>query len=187
MTQTNKEHSTKNTNQYMWHIIKCPAGVEEKFITNLKEGLIKFNIEEDLEDYYIPKYEKRTNNFRSIMAVYIFVKINKSEKFELAMNSIKYASFLLNNDLTFAIVDEETIQNLKNEEKEQNIKKEEKISVGRTVLILEDTLFKNFEGVIEKVDEIKEIASVSVSVLGTNLSVELPFTAIKVINNGEVI
>lgn len=166
-----------------WYIVKCPTGVELKFIHEFKEALEKQKTQDLLEDYFIPLIsQQKVTNRRAIMANYLFVKIVHSENIDTIITRLKYASLMRDQSLNLVVVDEETIQNLKNKDQEEKERLDSKLGPGELVRILEAP-FLDFEGKIEKIDEEKQIAAVTVTILGNPISIELPFTAIKRIIN----
>lgn len=166
-----------------WYIVKCPTGVENKFIVEFQEALLKAKASDSMQEYFIPfMTQQKTTSRKSIMANYLFIKIIYDEKIDRIFERIKYASLLRNHNLQVVEVDEETIHNLKEKDIKEKEKLESKLEVGEIVKILEAP-FTDFEGKIEKIVEEENLASVSITILGNPIFIELPFTAIKRINN----
>ncbi|WP_342261785.1 transcription termination/antitermination protein NusG [Alphaproteobacteria bacterium endosymbiont of Tiliacea citrago] len=166
-----------------WYIVKCPTGVETKFEIEFKENLGKYKSLDLLSDMFIPALtQQKTTSRRAIMANYIFVKMILNETIDKIFDKIKYASLMRDQHLKIVEVDEETVNNLKIKDAEEKEKLESKLEVGEIVKILEAP-FMDFEGKIEKIEEASEMVSVSVNILGNPIFIELPFSAIKRINN----
>lgn len=165
-----------------WYIIKCPTGVEDKFISELKENLEKMKEPELLEEYFIPETtQAKSTSRKAVMANYLFIRIKYNEKIEEAIKRIPFASLMRDQNLNIVIVNEETIQNLQFKEAKEKEKQDSKLQIGETVLILEAP-FIDFQGKIEKIKEEDQIVSVEITILGNPIYIELPFTAIKRIN-----
>lgn len=166
-----------------WYIIKCPSGVEEKFVTTFKEYLEKAKKIELLQDIFIPNNTTpKSTNRRSIMANYVFVKLIYEESLKEIMRRIKFASFMLDTNLNIAQVDEDTILNLKEKDLIERKKQDSILQVGETIIVKEAP-FMDFEGTVEKVKEEEKTVNISINILGNPIFIELPFTSIKRINN----
>lgn len=169
-------------NTYNWFIIKCPCGTEQNFITELTLNLTKLKAEKDLKEYFIPNLVKPKGKIT--MGSYVFIKAINSDNLNKALTRINFASFLLDSNTNPVVITEAEIIKMKaTQEKEEQEKEEQnQLKEGQKIIIKEGP-FKDFEGIIEKIDLKTNLISVLVFVLGNQLEVkDLPLSSVDVIN-----
>jgi|AutmiccBRH37_all_1029493.scaffolds.fasta_scaffold46398_1 transcriptional antiterminator NusG len=162
-----------------WYIAKCPTGAEHNAIKEFRELLMKTHQSEMFEEYCVPyeKSHKRTSN-RSNMANYVFIRMDLVQSVQSLFSKLETMNLMLDENLDPVVISDEEVAIMKAKLEEALIQKAHVFEVGETVRVLEAP-FEDFTATIEKVDEAKEIASVSVPILGRHISVELPFKSIK--------
>lgn len=167
--------------KYNWYIVKCPTGVENKFISEFQEILEKLKSSDLLIDFFLPvTSQHKSNHRRAVMANYVFIKIAYDPIIEKAFERIAYASLMRDTSLNVVEVDEETVANLKEKEALEAVREQQeaKLKIEDEITVLEGP-FTDFNGTIKKIKEDENIVSVSVIILGNPIQIELPFTAIK--------
>ncbi len=167
-----------------WYIAKCPTGSENGAISKLKEWLQKFHIEDHLGQHIVPYDKKPTLMSRKKgknMSNYVFIELNLTEKVIQALKMVEIISLMMDENTNFVTVDEETVNKMLEKINEHKEEKQNSFEVGENIKIL-DQPFEGFTGVIEKIETEKEIITVSVPILGRQMSLELPFKSIKRIN-----
>ena len=162
-----------------WYIARCPTGAEENAIKDLKFILSKMNILDDMGEYLVPYERKRARTLRRNVANYVFIQLNMHENMIEAFGKSKIISLMLDENLNPITVAQEEIDNMQNTIAKKKMEEEEiEYLPGQTVKVLEAP-FEDFNAIVEKVDKNKQILTVSVPILGRQVSLELPFNSIK--------
>jgi transcriptional antiterminator NusG len=168
-----------------WYIAKCPTGAEANAIKSLQEFLIKANMNDELGEIFIPySKEKQTQrrNGKSNMANYVFLQMNLNTTLQEIFQKLETMNLMLDEDLNAITTTDEAINAMRLKLDESLKLQEQGFMPGETVKVMEAP-FQDFTATIEKVDEAKQIASISVPILGRQISLELPFKSIKRITN----
>lgn len=162
-----------------WYIAKCPTGAENTALRSLNELLSKMHLTEHLGEFFIPydKNVKRTQR-RSNMANYVFIQLDLTPAVQDVLNKVEVMNLMLDEDLLPIVTADEEIEKMRAKIVEAKEASEKTFVIGQLVKVMEPP-FEDFTATIEKIDEAKLMASVSVPILGRQISVELPFKSIK--------
>lgn len=168
-----------------WYIAKCPTGAEANAIRSLQELLIKANMEDALAEIFIPYSKERQaprTSKKGNMANYVFLRMSLDVHLQGIFQKVEIMNLMLDEDLNPIVATDEAIDAMRLKLDESVKLQEQAFMPGETVKVMEAP-FEDFTATIEKVDEAKQIASISVPILGRQISLELPFKSIKRITN----
>jgi|GEM_PF-2914834 len=167
-----------------WYIAKCPTGAEQNAIRALQELLNKMHATELLSECFVPYHanKEKRNSKRSSMANYVFLRMDLTPKMHGIMNKVEIMSLMLDENLNPITTSDSEIEAMKAKIEAAKEIDDQSFSAGMVVKVLEAP-FEDFSATIEKVDNEKQTATVSIPILGRQISVELPFKSIKRIND----
>jgi len=164
-----------------WYIAKCPTGAENNAIKALNELLTKMQAAELFGEIFVPYHgqdkAKRTTK-RASMANYVFLKMDLTPKMQDIINRVEVMHLMLDENLSPITTTDEEVELMRAKIDATMEVQAQSFTAGQMVKVLEAP-FEDFTATIEKVDDEKQIASVSVPILGRQISVELPFKSIK--------
>lgn len=169
-----------------WYIAKCPTGAENNALKSFQEFLAKANLSDCLGEILIPyaqiaaakNEQKPRRSLKSNMANYVFLQLNLSQTVQEIFSKVETMNLMLDEDLNPIVTPDAEIEAMKAKIASTSEQMEQAFQPGQQVKVLEAP-FEDFTAIIEKVDEVKQIANVSVPILGRQISVELPFKSIK--------
>jgi transcriptional antiterminator NusG len=170
-----------------WYIVQAYSGFEKKVVESIKDTLIKYKLEESLEEILVPTHQvtevkkgKRTKKEQKYFPGYILVKVNLTKQiYHLIKNLQKVSGFLGSEDKPTPISDTE-IQRILGQVSESAINEKSGISfeIGEKVKVC-DGPFASFNGLVEEIDEEKLRLKVSVSIFGRPTPVDLEFNQVE--------
>jgi len=162
-----------------WYIAKCPTGAEEHAVNDLKFMLSKMHALENIGEHLVPYEKTRSHNSRKNVANYVFIQLDLTEDVMKAFNKAKIISLMLDENLKAITVSQEEVTNMQETiASRKQFAEESEFVPGQSVQVLEAP-FEDFMATVEKFDKVKQIVTVSVPILGRQVSVELPFNSIK--------
>jgi transcriptional antiterminator NusG len=159
-----------------WYIAQCPSGAESNAMRNLKDLLEKHRLEEEFGEYFVPHIQAKRSR-RSVMANYIFIKINMSPKIEELINKVETMNLMKDASLQLVTYDDEYVDKMRGKIT-QRIEEDNVLRVGDAVIVCEAP-FEGYSATIEEIDNQKETAKVAIPIFGRPISIELKFSAIK--------
>ncbi len=164
-----------------WYIAKCPTGAENNAIKALQELLTKMHAKELFSEFFVPYHgtdkAKRTTK-RANMANYIFLRMDLTPKMQDILNRLEVMNLMLDENLNPITTSHEEIELMRAKIEASMEVQAQSFTAGQMVKVLEAP-FEDFTATIEKVDNEKEMANVTIPILGRQISVELPFKSIK--------
>ena len=170
-----------------WYIVQAYSGFEKKVVESIKDTLIKYKLEESLEEILVPTHQvtevkkgKRSKKEQKYFPGYILVKVNLTKQiYHLIKNLQKVSGFLGSEDKPTPISDTE-IQRILGQVSESAINEKSGISfeIGEKVKVC-DGPFASFNGLVEEIDEEKLRLKVSVSIFGRPTPVDLEFNQVE--------
>ncbi|MBO6118142.1 MAG: transcription termination/antitermination factor NusG [Bacteroidales bacterium] len=171
------EHSKK------WYVVKAIAGKEKKAKEYIENEINRLgfndlvpNVLIPVEKVYSVRNGKRTSKERTLFPGYIFVEAKlEGEIAHIIKNIPNVLDFLTEKDGTpIPMLESEVKRILKTVDSNVDTTEmsEESFIVGETVKII-DGPFKNFDGVIEEVNNDKQKLKVIVKIFGRKTPVEL--------------
>ena len=170
-----------------WYIVQAYSGFEKKVVESIKDTLIKYKLEESLEEILVPTHQvtevkkgKRTKKEQKYFPGYILVKVNLTKQiYHLIKNLQKVSGFLGSEDKPTPISDTE-IQRILGQVSESAINQKSGISfeIGEKVKVC-DGPFASFNGLVEEIDEEKSRLKVSVSIFGRATPVDLEYNQVE--------
>jgi transcriptional antiterminator NusG len=171
---------------YNWYIVQAHSGCEKKVAAAIAERAERENISSAFEQITVPvegvvevKKGRKVNTERKFFPGYVLVKMEMSDKAWHLVKSIpKVNGFLGGQGKPQPISNAEAERIFR--QVEEGIEKPRNtvaFEVGESVKI-NDGPFESFVGVVEEVEESKEILKVSVSIFGRDTPVELEFAQV---------
>ena len=168
-----------------WYAIHTYSGYEENVMTNLKQRIESFGMEDKIFNVLVPTEKKikiksgrRKIIEEKIFPGYVLVEmIVTDDSWYVVRNTPNVTGFVGSGTTPTPISDEEVktlLKRMQIEEPKYTID----VTVGQPVQII-DGPFKSFEGKVSQVDEARGKIKVLVSVFGRETPVELDFLQIK--------
>lgn len=168
-----------------WYIIRVAKGQDNKVKNALKEQLIRYKAESAVEDIVIPtekeiklKNGKKIVRSKNMLAGYVFVHATLDQRVIEIINNTPGSYGFMGHDpknpvpLKQAEVDK-MLGNIVDEE-ESRIE----WAKGQNIRI-NDGPFKNFEGIINEIDDMKKKLKVEVKVFGRPTPLELDYHSVE--------
>ena len=167
-----------------WYVVHTYSGHEQKVKINLEKRLRFFNVEELVEDIFIPtqqkievKEGKRREITERLFPGYILVKtILNDEIFSVVKGTPGVTAFVGTADRAIALSEKE-VDAIRNFSEQDAPQYETQFTVGEGVKIT-DGPFADFVGTVDEIDQERGKIKVLVSIFGRETPVELDFLQI---------
>lgn len=161
---------------FKWYTLATYSGSEMKVSSDInKMAETNSNIKEafvPVKKVFKISKGKKVEATQKVFPNYIFVNIIANRATIDEIRSMPKVMGFLGNPLKPESVSEEKIKKLKQESEQDLVVEEDKFEVGCKVRI-NDGHFESFTGIVEGVDDIKNILKVSISIFGRNTIIEL--------------
>ena len=160
----------------MWYVIQVSTGKEEQIL----EMIIKYGVQEYLEECFIPKYERRKKclgQWRTEEAVlfpgYIFIITEDVEGLYLALKQIPKLTKLLGTGEKWTSMSKEDVEIIEMlSGRDRLVKFSEGYIEGNKVTVVSGAL-QGLEGVIRKIDRHKRLAWLEMDMFGRKTKFEV--------------
>ncbi len=168
-----------------WYVLHTYSGYEENVAQNLKQRVESLDMEDRIFNVLIPtekkikiKNGKRRVIEEKIFPGYILVEMEVTdESWYVVRNTPNVTGFIGSGTIPTPISEEE-VKSLQKRMGVEDPKFTIDVVIGSPVIINEGP-FKNMEGKVTSIDELKGKVKVSVSMFGRETPVELDFLQIK--------
>ena len=161
---------------FKWYTLATYSGSEGK-VSNDINKMAETN--DKIKEAFVPVKKvfkvvkgKKVETTQKIFPNYIFVNIVADRSVIDEIRSMPKVMGFLGNPLKPESVSENKIKELKSEAEKDLVPEDDKFEVGETVRI-RDGHFESFTGVVEGVDEIKNILKISISIFGRSTIIEI--------------
>ena len=179
-----------------WYVLQVRANSEAKTAKLIAENLLAHKHSEHLLDLKIPsqkvstvKKGKKVEVEKKMYPGYIILQINEDESFfepvcNIILSTENVKKFLGSNNKPAAISEEERATLLQQVEKGKSAQEDiPTFSIGDSVVVRDGGTggggFDGFSGAIHKVDNERQMVSITVNILGRETTVDLPFNLVK--------
>lgn len=170
-----------------WYVIHVFSGSEEFVFKSLEEKIKKFKMDDQIEKIVIPKENvieikdgKKVISEKRSFPGYMLVKMDMNDKnWYFVRNTSKVTGFVGAGKKPKPLSEKEVSTILKHIESTQNTPQPKyHFEVGEAVKII-DGPFLNFNGVVDDVQEEKNVLKVTVTIFGRPTPVDLNFLQVE--------
>ena len=158
-----------------WYVIATMSGYENKVATNLEKIVENNNLQHWIHEIRIPtetvieiKNDQRKEVERKLFPSYVLVKMVMTDESWFVVRNVRGCTGFVGPNGKPVPLTEKEIAALGVEKKEIVVD----YAVGDTVNIIDGPL-ENFSGVVEEIDQEKNMVRVTISMFGRETSVEL--------------
>jgi len=179
--EPNKTKETQETKTPQWYLVHTYSGKEQKVVTELKERIAGYGLEDRILDVLLPidyysmvdKRGKRKIKPIKVFPGYILVRmIMDDEAWYVVRNTPGVLGFVGPTGKPTPISEEEIKKIVEGRITEEKAKEKLHFDINDRVRILVGP-FKNMEGVVESINEAKGTARVVLKMFGREMPVEI--------------
>ena len=176
-----------SVNGAKWYVVYVHSGCEKAVKTRVEEKVKKFGVSDLFEEILIPtqdtvevKQGKKVSVEKKFFPGYVLIRMVMNDDTWHLVKDIPLVSGFLGSRTKPIPVSEKDADALihRLENKEQSLSETLYYEVGEQVKVCEGP-FASFNGVFEKVDDLRQRVKVSVSIFGRPTQVELDFTQVE--------
>ena len=176
----------EQTQELKWYVLKTKTSCEMRAKHMIEELVKNRNLQEEVGEVLIPEKDviqiikgKKVKRSKKIYPGYIFIKMKLSDELSYRIKSVSNVSHFIGGRFKPMEVPPEQLKIIDKQITDHSANPEAQISFseGDTVLVI-DGPFKNFNGVVEEVNQEKARVKVSVSIFGRPTPVEFDFSQI---------
>ena len=183
-----RESPTAGRTPLRWYVIQAFSGFEHRVALTLRERIRLHHMEEDFGEVLVPKEKvkeikdgKKHESERKFFPGYVLIHMRMSSKaWQLVKHTDRVLGFIGGTaDKPLPITESEAARILNRlKESEESPRPKTIFEVGESVRVIEGA-FKDFVGVVEKVDYEKNKLSVSIAIFGRGTPVDLDFSQVE--------
>ncbi len=168
-----------------WYAIHTYSGYEESVARNLMQRVETMGMQDKVFEVLVPteirykiKNGKRTKTREKIFPGYVLVKMVVTDESWYVVRNTPHVTGFIGSGVTPTPLSEEEVSHLVKRMGIEEPKYDINVSIGEPVRII-DGPFKDQEGVISEIDEIRGKIRVMISMFGRETPVELDYLQIK--------
>ena len=169
-----------------WYILKTKTSCEARAKQMIEELVKSKKLQDEVGEILIPEKDviqiikgKKVKRSKKIYPGYIFVKMKLSDELSYKIKNVSNVSHFIGGRFKPMEVPPEQLKVIDKQMSDHSANPEAQISFseGDAVLVI-DGPFKNFNGVVEEVNQEKGRVKVSVSIFGRPTPVEFDFSQV---------
>ncbi len=173
------------TTEPKWYVLHTYSGYEDNVASNLRQRIESLDMEDKIFEVLVPKEKqieikggKRQIVERKIFPGYVLVKMLVAEdSWYVVRNTPNVTGFIGSGTIPVPIADEE-MRKIQKRMGVEEPKYKIDVVIGDHVKII-DGPFKDFDGIVNEIDEEKGKVKVLVNIFGRETPVELDFLQVK--------
>ena len=171
---------------FKWYVLKTKASCENRAKKMIEDLVKNKNLRDQIGEVLIPEKDviqvvkgKKVTRSKKIYPGYIFVQMNLSDELSYAIKNVSNVSHFVGGRFRPMEVPKEQLEVIDRQIEESSANPQAQISFseGEAVLVI-DGPFKNFNGMVEEVNQEKGRVKVSVSIFGRPTPVEFDFSQV---------
>ncbi len=170
-----------------WYVLSVNANQEEMVVANMKVRVKKINLENDVNNFYIPIVNeivsrKNTKSIKpkKLYPWYLFVRMRMNDKIWYVVRNTPWVRVIIGAETRPIPIEDEQYEKIVAEVREKNQKLTTRNSFKvDDVVVIKETNFKNMKGRVAEVDDLRGQITVMVEFMWRTTPVSLSFDKVE--------
>lgn len=170
-----------------WYVLSVNANQEEMVVANMKERVKKINLEDDVNNFFIPIVNeivarKNTKSIKpkKLYPWYLFVRMKMNDKIWYVVRNTPWVRLIIGAETRPIPIEDEQYEKIVAEVREKNQKLTTRNSFKvDDVVVIKETNFKNMKGRVAEVDDLRGQITVMVEFMWRTTPVSLSFDKVE--------